>query len=175
MMDIQPGSQHVMFENNVINLDNGALVNLHASDAYSSLDVQIKNNTGITNSTSGQFLYVGGAVDGVILQNNAWIAPNIIPGGYGAAPVYVNMSSLSDFTSIANNIWPDSAHLYSYANGGENYVADASDGYVTDAQWNSYSQVHDDQFENADISDLAGTYQLTAGSITAGSSMALAA
>ncbi len=166
----QSGSDHIMIENNVVQTNSGPAITIDGTSSLGveSSDITILHNTAINNGTQGQFLAVEGVVDGITLDNNLWVAPNVQPGADGTAAIYVNDNSLEDFTSISDNIWPMPITILPYANGGINYVSIPGNGYQDPAQWDANSQVHGDVFENVSLGD---TYQASAGSFTAGASL----
>ena len=135
-------------------------------DGRTSGDITLLNNTAIDNGTMGNFVRVGGHVNGIVMKNNVFVAPNLATGSHSAGAVNVIESNLNSFTSITGNLWPAA----SGNGGGENLVG--SD-YKTGSEWNSYSQVSDDTFENVGFN--GDTYQISLGSLTAGSDLAMAA
>jgi hypothetical protein len=100
----------------------------------------------------------------VLLQNNLLIAPHMAVGGYTTAPVYVNDSSLSDFSLISGNVWQEPGTFYWTAFGGINYVgwATTPNAYKTPANWNSMTQVGTDYFS---ATPLASNLAPVAGSL----------
>lgn len=164
---VEHGAQHVMIRNNV-SIAHG--MPAFSVDGYDSsygrgvVNLSVVNNTVVNSSTSGQFLKVGGSVNGINLVNNLYNAPNLQPGAYQAAPVYVTGSNLGSFRTVSNNVWARGNPL-SYAQGGMNYVwsywSDAR-GYLTADQWNNLSQVGTDRFGHVSLS---GSYAPGSGSL----------
>jgi PKD repeat protein len=150
------GTNHMMVRQNVFNQDAGGMA--ITVDGYSSVyqrdveDLTITQNTGINTGTKGTFLYVGGAVKGITLTNNLYVAPNITPGVGTASGVYVNGGSLSSFRQIDGNVWP-TANPNSYAQGGVMFVGASmsSSGYRDAAEWNELTQVGQDSFQSLKI------------------------
>ena len=117
-------------------------------------------------STQGKFLDVGGSVNGINLVNNLYVAPNLTPGAYQAAPVFVSGGDLSSFRVITNNVWA-AGHPLDYAAGGMNYVWPTwsnTAGYQTAAEWNARPQVGTDVFSDVSVD---GRYAPGASSVAA--------
>jgi hypothetical protein len=154
---IAHGAQHLVFRNNVSSTKD------HQSymvDGYNTtyargvVDLTFANNTGYNSGTASNFIKVNGKVDGITLLNNLYIAPNMKPGAYTAAPIYVTGSDLSSFRKISGNVW-STATPFDYAQGGFNYVYSYwsnSAGYRTPAEWNNLGPVLTDFFSNTAIS-----------------------
>lgn len=174
MVYVQSGTHHAMIEGNVItNSAKQAFVFSGVdSQGRMSQDITLLNNTAIDTGTQGNFLRVWGHVDGIVMKNNLWVAPNIAPGGYSTAAVYLNEANLSSFTQISGNVWPAPTSTGGYAQGGMMYVSTPGNGYVTPAQWNAFSQVQGDTFQNVALGD---TYQISLNSLLAGSPLKMAA
>jgi hypothetical protein len=161
---------------NVIRRDNDIAINMpgYSSDYQRGVsDIYIVHNTVINNGTNGKFLKVGGAVDGVTVTNNLYVAPNLETGAYDAAPMHIGNNDLSGFRLIANNVWP-AATILDAAHGGINYVGDDGNtsGYKTPTQWENYSQVHDDAFKDVTLKD---SYMINLNGEAVGSDMKKAA
>ena len=123
---IYPGTHHLMVRNNVVRTNSSAAITVQPtdSDGRTVTDIQLLNNTGVTTSQTGKFLLVTGDLKTaqITLMNNMWVAPNIIAGTRGTAPVYVADTDLSAFKRISNNVWPDPAKFDAYGQGGIHYV-----------------------------------------------------
>ncbi len=173
---VQSGTHHAMIDNNVIIRNGVQAIAISGVDSQgrTSMDITIENNTAIDTGSTGNFLDLGGYASGIVLKDNLWIAPKLVVGSYGTAPVYVDDSNLGCFTQISGNIWPSPITLGTYANGGINFVgtAMASSGYLTPAQWNAQSNVGNDEFENVSLN---GSYQITADSLAVGAALKIAA
>jgi hypothetical protein len=173
-MQILHGTEHIMIDNNISygNVD-------FRIDGYNSqyqrgvADISIENNTGINSGDHGNFLLVSGPVNGITLTNNLYVAPNLVTGAYGAAPVYVNDSNLNSFKRVQDNIWP-AINALTYAHGGSNFIGTTmnSGGYQTPAQWDAYSQVGDDLYQSIMLGKYANA---SVGNVTAGSKLTRAA
>ena len=182
-----PGSDDIMIQNNVVLAntiaDSAFQVAAPDADGRVSTNITIRNNTVVQAGVSGNFLKVGGWVNGISLTNNLYIAPQLQVANNGACAVYVNGSDLSCFSKIADNVWPtDTVPTGKWGSGGVNYVGTqyTSSEFVTPATWLGYSQVSGDALEDVNTSDLkAGTYQLPASAsdtgLAAGATLALAA
>ena len=81
------------------------------------------------------------------------IAPNLVTGVNGSAPVYDYEANLTSFTYIGGNIWPMPAQIYPLAAGGVNFSGTtfATAGYYTPAAWNAASVVANDIFSNVPV------------------------
>jgi len=147
------GSQHIMFRNNVVNANNTWGLEAEGYDtqyARGVVDLTIANNTVVNSGTQGNFLHVDGPVDGISLVNNLYVAPKLITGSNGSAPVFVFDSDLSSFSTISGNVWP-APTILQYANGGINYVWPTwsnTSGYKSPAAWNAYGVVGTDYFSD---------------------------
>jgi SdrD B-like domain/PKD domain len=155
-INVQPGSDDISIRNNIINRNGGTAIDVSSTDSlgHTSGDIQILNNTAIDTGTTGNFVIIEDHTYGVILANNLMVAPNLIPGSGGTAPVNVDESNLSSFTYIGGNVWPSPTTIYAFAKGGINYVGTSyvSSGYFTPAAWNAQSVVANDIFSNVTIS-----------------------
>ncbi|HEX3356923.1 MAG TPA: hypothetical protein VHS31_08130, partial [Tepidisphaeraceae bacterium] len=152
------GAQHVMYRNN-ISLTNGYPA--YNIQGYNSIykrqvvDATYVNNTGINKDADGIMFAVGSGTVGVTIQNNLYVAPDLSPGGNGAAsPVYVAANDLSGFKSISNNVWASGKNGTWYAAGGVNYLfanGTKAVGFKTPAEWNSFAQVGKDIFSEVSM------------------------
>ena len=151
-MQVDPGSYHISIRNNVINRNSVEMIYLAGPDSTGrqDQDIQILNNTGVSDGTTGNFLKVGGPCSGVVLENNLVIAPDLTPGGYGTSIVYISQSNTNSFSKINGNVWQLPANFYSYADGGIMFLAPVTGsgktGYLTPAAWNALSVVGNDTF-----------------------------
>ncbi|HSV14403.1 MAG TPA: PKD domain-containing protein [Tepidisphaeraceae bacterium] len=168
---MRPDSLHIMARSNVIMTNVGQAFTI---DGTGCKDITIMNNTALDTATSGNFLRVNSHASGIVMTNNLWVAPNIVPGSGACAAVYVNEADLSSFTTIANNIWPAPAKILGWAQGGVNFVGTSfiSSGFQTPDEWSAFSQVHNDSFENAQLTD---SYQVVFNGQAVGSALKMAA
>jgi hypothetical protein len=148
------GANHTMFRNNddkVFDNDWGIEVQgFNTQYNRGVVDVEVVNNTVINNGIAGNFIRVGGAAQGISVVNNLYIAPHLLTGAGGAAPVFVYDSDLSSFDKITNNVWAMPT-INQYAEGGINYVWPVwsnPSGYKTPAEWNAMNVVGTDYFED---------------------------
>ena len=161
------GANNTMFRNNVIKVNDndwGIEVEGYNSTYGRGVNgVAILNNTVINYGTTGNFLHVAGRAAGISLANNLYLAPKLITGQGGAAPVVVYDTSLASFTKISNNVWPMPS-ITQYAQGGINYIwpiwSNAA-GYQTPAEWNAQAAVGTDYFE--DLTFNSTTFGATGG------------
>jgi PKD repeat protein len=174
MIYVQSGTHHAMIEGNVVTNSAKQAFVFSGVDGQgrTSQDITLLNNTAIDTGTQGNFLRVWGHVDGIVMKNNLWVAPNITPGSYATAAVYLNEANLSSFTEISGNIWPAPATTGGYAHGGMMYVSTPGNGYVTPDQWNALNGVQGDTFQNVPLGD---TYQMSLKSLLVGSPLKRAA
>ena len=168
------GSEHVAVRDNIITRDNGIAIDMKGwSSQYNRglKDVYVVHNTVLNGGSAGKFMKVGGAVDGVTLTNNLYVAPNLVTGNYDAAPLQILCSDLSGFRVISENIWPDPTIL-SWADGGIQLVGTgtSSSRYKTPAEWDAYSQVKNELFKDV---VLTSSYLVSLGGITAGAHLAM--
>jgi hypothetical protein len=175
MMFVQSGSHHIMMRDNVITrADNGPAFSVNSGNGYQSEDLTILNNTVVETGQAGHFLTLGGHIDGIVMDNNVYIAPNMMGGLCSTAPVYVTDSDLSSFTDISNNVWTNPTKMAAGVTG-INFIGKtlATGSYVSPSAWNAYTQVHNDTFENAELD--AGSYTVTIGTQMIGAPLARAA
>jgi hypothetical protein len=173
---VQSGTEHAMIANNTITTSGGQAIYVSGVDSQgrTSTDISFINNTAVDTGTQGNFIEVGGWVNGIVMQDNLFIAPSLRLGSYGSAPVYVNADNLSCFTLITGNVWPDPVSIGTYAEGGINFVGTQmlSSNYLTAAQWNSQSEVGSDYFQNVVLGD---SYQISLSGDLAGAAIKMAA
>jgi hypothetical protein len=170
-MFVTHGASHATLRGNVIHKEGTAIW----IDGFNSTygrgveDVHIYNNTAINGGTAGQFLRLGGTAKEISLCHNLYVAPNLQLGSHGSAGVNVSTSNLSSFSLISGNVWPDALTR----TGGAIFMGSYTDGeYVTCSEWEAYSQVKGDIFQDA---TLGTTYQATVGGLVVGSAMLRAA
>jgi hypothetical protein len=153
-----PGAHDISIRNNIITRPDKELMDIQGQDGLGrqSADIRILNNTGFLTGTTGDMVKIENHTNAVLLENNLLIAPNMAVGGFTTAPVYVNDSSLSDFTYISGNVWQEPGKFYWTAYGGINYVGYATTpkAYQTPAAWNSLAQVGTDYFSATPISSV---------------------
>ncbi len=152
------GAQHVMYRNNVSTTNGFPAYNIEGYNTQYQrgvVDATYVNNTAINNSTGGTMFLSGGSADGLTIENNLYIAPNLTPGMGQSSPVIVYLSDLSSFDAITNNVWAI-GHILAYAQGGMNYIwpgpGSSAKGYMTADEWNSHPQVGTDVFADTPIS-----------------------
>jgi hypothetical protein len=165
-LQLLSGSEHIAVRNNVILKDNGVAINMKGwSDIYDrgNTDIYIVHNTVINNGSNGQFLHVGGGVNGVTLDNNLYVAGSLETGPYSAAPVAIDNGDLTGFRSISDNVWPEPT-MHDGSGAGINIVG----SYKTATQWEAYVQVDHDQFKDITLSS---SYMITLGGISAGADL----
>jgi hypothetical protein len=159
-INVFPGAHSISIRDNIIHDDSGQMIDVQGQDSAGrqSSDIEILNNTGISTGTEGNFLYVVSYTDGILLENNLLVEPNLVVGGYSTAPVYVDLANLDSFTTINGNVWQLPAKFDAFANGGINFVEDAygTSGYLTPAEWNDESVVGTDYFYNVAIDSSTG-------------------
>ena len=156
-LQILPGTHHLMVRNNVFTVTNDSDITiLPTGQGMVSNDINIINNTGITNGTGGHFLYLyAGAPAGLItVKNNLWVAPNVI-GGDGASAIFVADTNINGFATVANNVWQMPTTANPWGRGGVMYVYPTwgyQQGYLTPAQWAAEPNVRHDTFTTTPIS-----------------------
>ena len=166
------GTEHLMVRNNVLRRYGKAAITVGGYNwTYQAgvTDVSILNNTGYNNGANGNFLYVYGDVQSdrsgqITLDDNLYVAPNMVTGQYQTAAVYVTNTDLSSFREVKNNVW-NAPKTATYAHGGYFYVWPSwsnSQGYKTPAQWDAYAQVSGERYQNV---TLDSRYAPSAGSL----------
>jgi hypothetical protein len=175
-INIVSGTHNAMIVNNVINNTAGAAITIDGPDSQgrTSQGIIILNNTATDSGSSGNFINVWGYVNGIVMQDNLFVAPKLQGASGGSTPVAVQDSNLDDFTLISGNVWPAVDTTGTFAKGGINWVGLTTTGtsFLTDTQWNNMPQVKGDTFENITLN---GSYELKIDSVVVGSSLKLAA
>jgi hypothetical protein len=163
-----------MMRDNVMTDNSGACISIIPRNPAGDniTDITIANNTGIINSTAGNFINItaGGAAGAITLANNLWIAPNVIPGENGAAAVSIDDTSAKVLKLSRGNVWQMPTVFNSYAAGGVMYIWPAwrpPRGYYTPAAWDALPFVVDDLFSATAVTSSgyvpdAGTVAATA-------------
>ncbi len=80
-INVMPGSDDISIRNNVITRGGGTMIDVSSTDdmGHTSGDIQILNNTGIDNGTTGNFVIIEDHTYGVTLANNLFVAPQPHP------------------------------------------------------------------------------------------------
>ena len=160
-LTVKVGTHHFMARNNIIRTDTSAAFSIQGSDEHGRTvsDIHIVNNTATTNLDQGRFLLVtragAGRSDGITLKNNLWLVDDFVAAANASAPVYVEDTDLSIFKEISNNVWPKPVAYHRYGQGGIHYVWpkwSASAGFKDFEEWDDYSEVHDEEYENTSVS-----------------------
>jgi SdrD B-like domain/PKD domain/Right handed beta helix region len=155
-INVEPGSDDISIRNNIIYRNTGMMIDISSTDSigHTSGDIQILNNTAISTGTNGNFVKVENHTYGIILANNLMVAPNLVTGVNGSAPVYDYENNLTSFTYIGGNVWPMPTQIYNLAAGGVNFSGTtfATAGYYTPAAWNAASVVRNDIFSDVPVS-----------------------
>lgn len=164
-MEVQHGAEYIMIRNNVFHNDGITAISV---DGYSSApynrgvkDLIVMNNTALNDATRGVFLRVWGAVDGIRLINNLYVAPNLTIGSYETAAVRVDEGHLNSFTEINGNVWPTAKRTLDWVGEqamfflGKNYGSVS--GFQTLDEWNAKPVVGDDIQTNVQLS---GSYSI---------------
>ncbi len=170
-LNVRPGVQHLAFRDNVVNWDQGSTLILETQYGTSPreiADVRFDHNTIISTSGTSRFLKLDGPAQDISVTNNLQVAPILVWAGEGAGAVIVEGSDLSSFSQISNNIWPQLSADARMA--GDNYLwpvsGDPVQGYRSNADWARFPQVHNEQYENVDLS--GDVYSITLNGVTAG-------
>ena len=162
---INHGAEHVTLRDNTIKNDGLLSINVDGyNDDYQRgvVDLVIRNNTAINNNVSGSFLRVYGAVDGIQLLNNVYVAPNLAIGLKETAVIKMEPDALSSFTKIDGNVWPTGRSTASWIHEmGINYIGTGytASGFYTADEWNALKTVGTDTFQTV-TSQQAGTLVL---------------
>ena len=157
---VNHGAQHVTFRDNVVHDDNGQGFAIDGyDDTYQRgvVDLKVENNTVTNDGTHGSFIDVYGAVDGIVMTGNLYLAPHLTIGSYETAPVKIAAKAYDSFTTIDGNLWPVAAKVVPWAGEGAiNYVGDGysdKDNFKTPAEWNAMSIVGTDFVDNVTPTD----------------------
>ncbi len=173
-VSIYHGAEHVMIDNNIVYGSTGFGVDGYNSEYQRGVaDLHILNNTGINSSDRGNFLIVKGNVNGITLENNLYVAPNLVTGSWGSAPVYVADGNMNSFRIVKDNVWP-AINATTWAEGGSNFIGTSmvASGYQTANEWESWSQVEHDLFQSVYLSKSG---QMVISGMTVGANVSLAA
>lgn len=169
-LTVHHGAENIRLQRNFLRANDSHAIEVEAYNAQYGRGVvrlNIDDNVGANNGTRGSFLRVLGSVaGGVSLTGNTYVAPNLQPGAYGAAAVYVAKTSLDDFTVISNNTWPTGANGLSYAQGGVMFVGASmsSAGYRDPSEWNGFGVVTGDMFRSVKLNDALANLGVFGGS-----------
>ncbi len=143
------GLEDAMLRGNVIRANGSRAIEVQG---YSSSfgrgvkDLWVVNNTVVNSRTTGNFMHVGGRVDGINVINNLYSAPNLIIGPYGAAGIASN-TGIGDFDQIRNNVWQNGTSP-NWSPGAQQFVGG---GFVNVGTWNGYSQTSGDVFSDVPV------------------------
>ena len=158
VLNVLHGAEHVLVQNNVLHSDNIPAVTVDGYNAdfdRTVIDARIVHNTAINNGVQGNFLRVNEAgASGIVLDNNLYVAPSLDPGPYGTAVIFVVAGDLSEFTEIANNVWPSLSNINTWAHGSYFRVGNADDesqNFKEPAAWDALPQVHNGQYLNVTL------------------------
>jgi PKD repeat protein len=147
------GARHIMIRNNVIHNDNDKAIEINGGgpNDRSSDDFKIIHNTAINDGPGGSFLKLWGRVNGIILDDNLFVAPNLkANGSTGSAAVNIDEPTLSSFREISHNVWPPSR----VGDGAIHSIGAKKGGhYVNADKWNQETMVHDDRFADVTVDE----------------------
>ena len=108
-LEVQAGSHHVMFRNNVVHMADGGTA-CHVSgpdDAHRTVaDITFAHNTAVATGPAAIFLRTFGRQDGLALADNLFVAPHLRTGDQGACALYVLGGNLDGFAAVSHNVWP---------------------------------------------------------------------
>lgn len=169
-LTVHHGAENIRLQRNLLRSNDSHAIEVEAYNVQYGRGVvrlNIDGNVGANSGTRGSFLRVLGSVAGGIrLTGNTYVAPNLQPGAYGAAAVYVAKTNLDDFTVIRNNTWPTGSNGLSYAQGGVMFVGASmsSAGYRDASEWNSFGVVSGDVFRSVKLNDVLASMSVFGGS-----------
>ncbi|HQY87237.1 MAG TPA: hypothetical protein PK402_01175, partial [Tepidisphaeraceae bacterium] len=172
---IRHGAQNVTVRGNVLDGNGRSAIYI---DSYQNdyqrgvIDVVIDENTAYNDEITGNFVYVGKDIDGLTLTSNLYVAPNLIPGQYNSAPVFVSDSDLSGFKKITNNLWPTGMNAIPWIQGGVNFVGTSMtpDNWLDGGEWNALDKVGEDFFQDVTLSSRS-VHTITIGTKKFGSAL----
>jgi PKD repeat protein len=147
-LQLDHGLEHATVVGNRITNDNDSIIQVDGSNlefGRVALDLVIDSNIGFNDSTRGRFLNVLSRASGITLTHNTYVAPNLAPGSFGTAAVYVDDKDLRSFTRISQNVWPDTDDNTSTT---ANAMFWVNGGYVSRSSWNAEDEVGEDQFRD---------------------------
>ncbi len=153
MLEVKHGSEHVTLHDNVIFQTGGTAIEVEGFNkeyGRGVVDLVIDHNTAVNPAEMGRFLQVQGSVGGIVLTDNVYLAPNLRPGAYGAAAIYVAQADLSSFVRLDHNVWPSGSKGLPLAGGGVAWVGGGT-GYLTPAQWEARRRVTNSTFRDVDL------------------------
>lgn len=155
MLEIKHGAEHVTLHDNVIHQSGGTAIEVEGFDKQYGrgvVDLVIDHNTAINAGEMGRFLHVQGRVNGIVLTGNLYQAPNLRPGAFGAAAIFVAEADLSSFVRLDHNVWPSGSKGTPYAGGGVAWLGNGSGGsYLTPAQWEARRLVTNSTFKDVSL------------------------
>jgi PKD repeat protein len=169
-LEVQAGTHHVMFRNNVIHFSAGSACRLAGPDQFGRTvtDLTFAHNTAIAAGTSANFLRTFGKQDGLTIVDNLFVAPQLRAGDNGASALYFQGDKLDGLRAIANNVWPKPQSYDGDAKGmcvidptGRSAVG----RYVPEADWDHTPPVVNDRFERVTVDALGHP---TAGNVAVG-------
>ncbi len=172
---MQPGVDHVMAKNNVIEADGDAGFTINGQEVSAGIDwqvqdVYIENNTVTEPGQNGGFLTINnGEAQDLYLIDNLFVDPNFVAGD--GAFIYDSNNDLNSFAEIKDNVWSVPASSYSYVQGGYFFVSSnpsSQSGWLTPAEWEATGLPTGDVYENV---DLGATYSVSVDGFTAGSDL----
>lgn len=152
---VGPGTDHLMFRNNVSYISGGQAFNINAYNSEYGTnvsDLTIANNTAIDSGTTGNFLKTSSAgATGVYVVNNLFVAPSLEIGINGSFDVYLNATSTEGLT-FSHNVWAVGIPTREDP-AAEMYMDDdlSMAGMLSGAQWNAEPGVSDDHFADVTL------------------------
>jgi hypothetical protein len=141
---VDPGGEHVMIRNNIIQRDGGSAITIKGWDERrhrTAADVRVLHNTAINNDTAGRFINIGSGVKPLVVANNIYAAPNLQTGSSQTANVYLEAASM-DGASFAGNLWSNPAKR-TWGDGWHYFCDHWSDvnGYYNPQRWGALANV----------------------------------
>jgi hypothetical protein len=158
-LEVQSGSHHVMFRNNVSHGAGTTYVEISGPGAAgrTSGDLTVVHNTAVNAGPTGIFLRTWGHIDGLNVVDNLFVAPQLQGGDGGASAVYVRGDRLDGFTAVAHDVWAMPGSFNRAADGGVCVLdpggTDPAGKYLTPAAWNATPPVADDRFADVTVDD----------------------
>lgn len=146
---VDPGGEHVMIRNNVIERDDGSAITIKGWDAQrqrAARDVRVLNNTALNRATGGRFINIGNDVPDVLVANNIYAAPRLETGSNQTANVYLEDDSMNG-AQFRTNLWSNPARRT--WGDGWHYFCDhwsSVDGYYNITRWSALNNVHAERY-----------------------------
>jgi len=154
--ELYHGADTATIRNNYMEIEGDTAITVwgySASMNRSANNIKVLNNTYKNSNSTVRFMDVGQGASNVVVANNLVVAPAMVTWYSGSGNMWVQDSGLASFTNITRNVWAIPASTPDIP-GARHYVwpywSNAS-GYRTESQWEAFSQVVSDGYENVSL------------------------